>query len=60
MLRHRIGSQNPEENSEDGAADHPQNYISAVCWKSESPIMLAANSRGTVKVLELTLAELLQ
>jgi hypothetical protein len=24
-----------------------------VCWKSESPTMLAANSQGTIKVLVL-------
>uniref|UniRef100_A0A7I4ASH5 RING-type domain-containing protein n=1 Tax=Physcomitrium patens TaxID=3218 RepID=A0A7I4ASH5_PHYPA len=28
-------------------------FVSAVCWKSESPTMLAANSQGTIKVLEL-------
>ncbi|XVF87805.1 hypothetical protein PTKIN_Ptkin18bG0150400 [Pterospermum kingtungense] len=28
-------------------------FISAVCWKSDSPTMLAANSQGTIKVLVL-------
>ncbi|KAL7088616.1 hypothetical protein ACP275_13G138200 [Erythranthe tilingii] len=28
-------------------------FISAVCWKSESPTMLTANSQGTIKVLVL-------
>ncbi|KAK2644605.1 hypothetical protein Ddye_019800 [Dipteronia dyeriana] len=28
-------------------------FISAVCWKSDSPTMLAANSQGTIKVLSL-------
>ncbi|CAM6037565.1 unnamed protein product [Sphagnum compactum] len=47
--RHRFGSSNPEE-SDDDASPH---FISAVCWKSESPTMLAANSQGTIKVLVL-------
>jgi E3 ubiquitin-protein ligase RFWD2 len=45
---HRFGSQNPED-SDDGSS----HFISAVCWKSESPTMLAANSQGTIKVLAL-------
>jgi E3 ubiquitin-protein ligase RFWD2 len=28
-------------------------FISAVCWKNDSPTMLAANSQGTIKVLVL-------
>ncbi|XP_047337519.1 E3 ubiquitin-protein ligase COP1-like isoform X2 [Impatiens glandulifera] len=28
-------------------------FISAMCWKSDSPTMLCANSRGTIKVLGL-------
>ncbi|CAK9199492.1 unnamed protein product [Sphagnum jensenii] len=47
--RHRFGSSNPEE-SDDDVSPH---FISAVCWKSESPTMLAANSQGTIKVLVL-------
>ena len=31
--------------------DESAHFISAVCWKSESPTMLAANSQGTIKVL---------
>ncbi|NP_001145835.1 E3 ubiquitin-protein ligase COP1-like [Zea mays] len=35
----------------DDADDDPGSYfISAVCWKSDSPTMLAANSQGTIKV----------
>ncbi len=46
---HRFGSANPEESDDDLS----QHFISAVCWKSESPTMLAANSQGTIKVLVL-------
>jgi E3 ubiquitin-protein ligase RFWD2 len=37
---------------EQEAQEKPQ-FISAVCWKGNSPIMLAANSQGTIKVLKL-------
>ncbi|XP_020200161.1 E3 ubiquitin-protein ligase COP1 [Aegilops tauschii subsp. strangulata] len=38
----------------DDAEDDPGSYfISAVCWKSDSPTMLTANSQGTIKVLVL-------
>ncbi|KVH93087.1 E3 ubiquitin-protein ligase COP1-like isoform X1 [Cynara cardunculus var. scolymus] len=46
---HRFGTPNVEDSDED-----PGSYfISAVCWKSDSPTMLAANSLGTIKVLVL-------
>ncbi len=45
---HRFGSQNPEDSDDDTS-----HFISAVCWKSDSPTMLAANSQGTIKVLVL-------
>ncbi|KAK1378343.1 E3 ubiquitin-protein ligase COP1 [Heracleum sosnowskyi] len=45
---HRFGADSEE------AEDDPRSYfISAVCWKSDSPTMLTANSRGTIKVLVL-------
>lgn len=38
----------------DEAEEEPVSYfISAVCWKSDSPTMLTANSQGTIKVLVL-------
>ncbi|KAL7601274.1 hypothetical protein Lser_V15G22756 [Lactuca serriola] len=46
---HRFGTLNVEDSDEDGRSD----FVSAVCWKSDSPTMLAANSRGMVKVLVL-------
>ncbi|KAL3686539.1 hypothetical protein R1sor_009113 [Riccia sorocarpa] len=45
---HRFGS--PDQEDSDDDASH---FISAVCWKSDSPTMLAANSQGTIKVLVL-------
>lgn len=46
---HRFGSPDLDETDEDSVSF----FISAVCWKSDSPTMLAANSQGTIKVLVL-------
>ncbi|CAN4094209.1 unnamed protein product [Withania somnifera] len=46
---HRFGSPDVDEADEDAGSY----FISAVCWKSDSPTMLAANSQGTIKVLVL-------
>ncbi|XP_049359108.1 E3 ubiquitin-protein ligase COP1-like [Solanum verrucosum] len=46
---HRFGSPDIDETDEDAGSY----FISAVCWKSDSPTMLAANSQGTIKVLVL-------
>ncbi|PRQ18821.1 putative transcription factor WD40-like family [Rosa chinensis] len=46
---HRFGSPDMED-TEDDAGSY---FISAVCWKSDSPTMLTANSQGTIKVLVL-------
>ncbi|CAL0315799.1 unnamed protein product [Lupinus luteus] len=46
---HRFGS--PEvDDADDEAGSY---FISAVCWKSDSPTILTANSQGTIKVLVL-------
>ncbi|CAK7349044.1 unnamed protein product [Dovyalis caffra] len=46
---HRFGSPEMEDADEDAGSY----FISAVCWKSDSHTMLAANSQGTIKVLVL-------
>ncbi|KAG6778454.1 hypothetical protein POTOM_014788 [Populus tomentosa] len=38
---------------ENGEEDAGSYFISAVCWKSDSPTILTANSQGTIKVLVL-------
>lgn len=51
MARHRFDSSDLNYNSEDdGAGSY---FISAVCWKRDSPMILTANSQGTIKVLAL-------
>lgn len=45
---HRFGS-----DTADGDDDSGSYFISAVCWKRDSPTMLTANSQGTIKVLVL-------
>lgn len=49
VTRHRFGSPDLDD-AEDEAVSY---FISAVCWKSDSPTMLTANSQGTIKVLVL-------
>ncbi|XP_044466737.1 E3 ubiquitin-protein ligase COP1 [Mangifera indica] len=46
---HRFGSPDLDDTDEDAGSY----FISAVCWKSDSPTMLTANSQGTIKVLVL-------
>ncbi|XP_021724566.1 E3 ubiquitin-protein ligase COP1-like isoform X1 [Chenopodium quinoa] len=46
---HKFGSPDVEDADEDPGAY----FISAVCWKSNSPTLLTANSQGTIKVLVL-------
>ncbi|KAF5474891.1 hypothetical protein F2P56_006744 [Juglans regia] len=52
MAWHKLGS--PEGDDGEGVDDDDGSYfISAVCWKSDSPTVLAANSEGKLKVLVL-------
>jgi len=46
---HRFSSSDIEDTDDDSGSY----FISAVCWKSDSPTMLTANSQGTIKVLVL-------
>lgn len=48
MAWHRFGSSEIDDDDDIGSY-----FISAVCWKSDSPTMLTANSQGTIKVLVL-------
>nr|UQE85541.1 E3-ubiquitin ligase [Bacopa monnieri] len=45
---HRFSSDMEEAEEDTGSY-----FISAVCWKNDSPTMLTANSQGTIKVLVL-------
>lgn len=36
-----------------GNATGNSEFVSAVCWRQNSPVVVAANSQGTIKVLEL-------
>lgn len=48
MAWHRFGSSEIDDDNDVGPY-----FISAVCWKNDSPTMLTANSQGTIKVLVL-------
>lgn len=45
---HKFSSDTEEADEDTGSY-----FISAVCWKSDSPTMVTANSQGTIKVLVL-------
>ncbi|KAI3440906.1 uncharacterized protein J3R85_002937 [Psidium guajava] len=49
VTSHKFGSPDPDDPDDDAGSY----FISAVCWKSDSPTMLTANSQGTIKVLVL-------
>ncbi|KAL1205753.1 E3 ubiquitin-protein ligase COP1 [Cardamine amara subsp. amara] len=49
VTSHRFGSLDMDDAEEEAGSY----FISAVCWKSDSPTMLTANSQGTIKVLVL-------
>ncbi|KAF9589481.1 hypothetical protein IFM89_024752 [Coptis chinensis] len=46
---HKFSSSDMDDTDDDAGSY----FISAVCWKSDSPTMLTANSQGTIKVLVL-------
>eukprot|EP01132_Coremiostelium_polycephalum_P002491 gene2491-3083_t len=50
IVTHRFGANSGtgEETDDDGSQ-----FVSSVCWKKDSNVLLAANSQGTIKVLEL-------
>uniref|UniRef100_A0A7C9A2L8 2-alkenal reductase (NAD(P)(+)) n=1 Tax=Opuntia streptacantha TaxID=393608 RepID=A0A7C9A2L8_OPUST len=48
VARYRFSTSELDEVDEDRGS-----FISAVCWKSDSPIILAANSQGSIRVLAL-------
>ncbi|VVB07349.1 unnamed protein product [Arabis nemorensis] len=49
VTSHRFGAPDMDDAEEEAGSY----FISAVCWKSDSPTMLTANSQGTIKVLVL-------
>uniref|UniRef100_A0A915K8D9 E3 ubiquitin-protein ligase COP1 n=1 Tax=Romanomermis culicivorax TaxID=13658 RepID=A0A915K8D9_ROMCU len=49
LIVHQFGKDGPNSNEVDG-----NDFISSVCWKKKSNVLLAANSQGIVKVMELT------
>lgn len=44
----------PAEVARHAQNQDPSQFISAVCWKPESQVLLSANSQGTIKVMQVT------
>jgi len=54
ILTHPFGGETPGVNDRDRVeTDTGGDFVSAVCWKKSTNVILAANSQGTIKVLEL-------
>lgn len=49
MTWHRFGSPDTDDLDEESGSY----FVSSVCWMSDSPTLLAANSQGIIKVLVL-------
>ncbi|KAG6604751.1 E3 ubiquitin-protein ligase COP1, partial [Cucurbita argyrosperma subsp. sororia] len=48
LTSHQFGSPDAGDVEDDAGS----NFISAVCWESDSPTILSANSQGTIKVIQ--------
>ena len=44
----------PAEAARHAHNQDPSQFISAVCWKPDSQVLLSANSQGTIKVMQVT------
>jgi len=51
IVGYKFGSSNPVTGEE--MEDDASQFVSSVCWRKESNVLLAANSQGTIKILEL-------
>mmetsp|Transcript_10351 Transcript_10351/g.16879 ORF Transcript_10351/g.16879 Transcript_10351/m.16879 type:complete len:623 (+) Transcript_10351:74-1942(+) len=51
ILSFKFGGSNIQ--GEDSDEDNSSQFVSSVCWKRNSNVMLAANSLGTIKIVEL-------
>ena len=56
VARHSFAPPPPasESDADDARLQPPQPFVSAVCWKGDAPVLLAANSDGVLRVLALT------
>lgn len=50
VLSHKFSIVDPISGQE---IDDPSQFISSVCWRGPSSTLLAANSSGTIKLLEM-------
>jgi E3 ubiquitin-protein ligase RFWD2 len=53
VARHSFASPPPASESDAGEPRPAQPFVSAVCWKRDAPVLLAANSDGVLRVLAL-------
>ncbi|RRT40627.1 hypothetical protein BHE74_00033879 [Ensete ventricosum] len=51
MTSHKFGSIDPNTGQE--TSDDDGQFVSSVCWRGKSDMVIAANSTGRIKVLQL-------
>ncbi|MCO5561796.1 hypothetical protein L7F22_015420 [Adiantum nelumboides] len=51
MLSHKFRSADPISGEE--VEDHGDQFVSSVCWRNRSPVLVIANSVGNIQVLEM-------
>ncbi|KAF5196066.1 Spa1-related 2-like isoform x1 [Thalictrum thalictroides] len=51
ITAHKFGSMDPISGQENG--DDSKDFVSSVCWKGKSDMVIAANSRGSIKLLQM-------
>ncbi|KAI9205927.1 WD40-repeat-containing domain protein [Polychytrium aggregatum] len=55
VIVHKFGNSIDSISGEEVPEEDPNQFVSSVCWKRNSPdILLSANSRGIIKVMEMT------
>jgi hypothetical protein len=50
VLAYKFGATDPISGQE---IDDPSQFISCVCWRGQSSILLSGNSSGDIKILEM-------
>lgn len=51
ITSHKFGSTDPVSGHETG--DYNGQFVSSVCWRQKSNMVVAANSSGCIKILQL-------
>lgn len=53
ITRHKFGCIDPMSGDEVSDNDGDDEFVSSVCWRRKSQMIAAANSSGSIKILQL-------